>query len=83
MQPVIPMRSMKRRPKHGLARLFDQPKYRQHHIIERIFGWPKKNSHIVTRLDELCDHGGAGLLLAVFAPSIFVHSLGYNSSCSV
>lgn len=53
MQPVIPMRSMKRRPKHGLARLFDQPKYRQRHIIERIFGWPKKNSHIVTRLDEL------------------------------
>ncbi len=27
MQPVIPMRSMKRKPKPGLPRLFDLPKY--------------------------------------------------------
>lgn len=38
MQPVIPMRSMKRKPKPGSPRLFDRPKYRQRNIIERMFG---------------------------------------------
>lgn len=38
MQPVIPLRSMKRQPKPGLPRLFDHPKYRQRNIIERMFG---------------------------------------------
>ena len=38
MQPVIPLHSMKRKPKPGLPRLFDRPKYRQRNIIERMFG---------------------------------------------
>lgn len=40
MQPVIPLRSMKRKLKPGLPRLFDRPKYRQGNIIERMFSWP-------------------------------------------
>ena len=53
MQPVIPPRSMKRKPKPGLPRLFDRPKYRQRNIIERMFGWLKENYRIVTRFDKL------------------------------
>lgn len=53
MQPVIPLRSMKRKPKPGLPRLFDRPKYRQRNIIERMFGWLKENRRIVTRFDKL------------------------------
>lgn len=53
MQPVIPLRSMKRKPKPGLPRLFDRPKYRQRNIIERMFGWLKENHRIVTRFDKL------------------------------
>jgi len=53
MQPVIPLRSMKRKLKPGLPRLFDHPKYRQRNIIERMFGWLKENRRIVTRLDKL------------------------------
>lgn len=34
---------MKRKPKPGLPRLFDRPKYRQRNIIERMFGWLKEN----------------------------------------
>lgn len=43
MQPVIPQRTLKRKPKPGLPRLFDRPKYRQRNIIERMFGWLKEN----------------------------------------
>lgn len=46
VQPVIPLRSMKRKPKPGLPRLFDRPKYRQRNIIERMFGWLKENRRI-------------------------------------
>jgi transposase len=42
MQPVIPLRSMKRKAKPGLPRLFDRSKYRQRNIIERMFGWLRK-----------------------------------------
>jgi len=38
MQPVIPMRSMKRKTRPVLARLFNRPKYRQRNNIERMFG---------------------------------------------
>lgn len=38
MQPVIPLRSMKRKTKPELPRLFDRPKYRQRNIFERKFG---------------------------------------------
>lgn len=48
-QPVISLRSMKRKPKPGLPRLFNRPKYRQRSIIERMFGWQKENRRIVTR----------------------------------
>jgi transposase len=53
MQPVIPLRSMKRKSKPGLQRLFDQPKYRQRNIIERMFAWLKGNRRIVTRFEKL------------------------------
>ncbi|MEA5673493.1 IS5 family transposase [Pseudomonas sp. MH2] len=53
IQPVIPMRSMKRKPKPGLPRLFDRPKYRQRNVIERMFGWLKENRRLVTRFDKL------------------------------
>ncbi len=80
MQPVIPRRSMKRKPKPGLLRLFDRPKYRQRNIIERMFGRLKENSRIVTRFDKLakklCRNGLAGLFHMVFATSLFVQILG-------
>ena len=38
IQPVIPLRRMKRKPKPGLPILFDRPKHRQRNIIERMFG---------------------------------------------
>lgn len=53
MQPVIPLRDMKRKPKPGLPRLFDRPKYRQRNIIERMFGWLKENRRIAMRFDKL------------------------------
>ena len=53
MQPVIPLRNMKRKPKPGLPRLFDRPKYRQRNIIECMFGWLKESRRIVTRLASL------------------------------
>ncbi len=53
MRSVIPLRDMKRKPKPGLPRLFDRPRYRQRNIIERMFGWLKENRRIVTRFDKL------------------------------
>lgn len=53
MQPVIPLRAMPRKPRPGLPRLFDRPKYRQRNIIERMFGWLKENRRIGTRYDKL------------------------------
>ena len=64
MQPVIPMRSMNRKPKPGLPRLFDRPKYRQRNIIERMFGWLKENRRIVTRFDKLAKSYAAMVSLA-------------------
>nr|AUF80373.1 Mobile element protein [Raoultella ornithinolytica] len=37
---------MPRKPRPGLPRLFDRPKYRQRNIIERMFGWLKENRRI-------------------------------------
>ena len=62
-QPVIPLRSMKRKPKLGLPRLFDRPKYRQRNI-ERMFGWLKDNRRIVTRFDKLAKSFAAMVSLA-------------------
>jgi transposase len=64
MQPVIPLRTMKRKPKPGLPRLFDRPKYRQRNIIERMFGWLKENRRIVTRFDKLAKSYAAMVSLA-------------------
>ncbi|MFJ4444513.1 IS5 family transposase [Pseudomonas sp. NPDC089422] len=64
MQPVIPLRSMKRKPKPGLPRLFDRPKYRQRNIIDRMFGWLKENRRIVTRFDKLAKSYAAMVSLA-------------------
>jgi len=52
MRSVIPLRSMKRKPRPGLPRLFDRPKYRKRHLIERLFGWLKETRRIVTRFDK-------------------------------
>ncbi len=53
IQPVIPLRTMPRKPRSGLPRLFYRPKYRQRNIIERMFGWLKENRRIGTRYDKL------------------------------
>ena len=53
MQPVIPLRTMKRKPK-----------YRQRNIIERMFGWLKENRRIGTRYDELAKSFSAMVSLA-------------------
>lgn len=45
MQPIIPLRSMKRKPKSGLHRGFDRPKLSLRNIIERMFGWLKENQN--------------------------------------
>ncbi len=64
MQPVIPMRSIKRKPKPSLPRLFDRPKYRQRNVIERMCGWLKENRRLVTRFDKLAKGYGAVVSLA-------------------
>jgi len=53
MKLVISLRSMKRKPRSGLPRLIDRPKYRKRDTIERMFGWLKENRRIVTRFDKL------------------------------
>ncbi|CRM95416.1 Transposase [Pseudomonas sp. 22 E 5] len=64
MQPVIPQRSMKRKSKPGLPRLFDRPNYLPRNIIERMFGWLKENCRIVTRFDTLAKSYAAMVSLA-------------------
>jgi len=64
MQPVIQLRSMKRKPKPGLPRLIDRPKYRQRNIIECMFSWLKENRRIVTRFDKLAKSYAAMVSLA-------------------
>ncbi len=64
VQPVIPQRTMKRKPKPGLPRLFDRPKYQQRNIIKRVFGWLKENRRIGTSYDKLARSFGAMVTLA-------------------
>lgn len=64
MQPVIPLRIMKRKPKLGLPRLFDKPKYRERNVIERVVGWLKKSRRIVRRVDKLAKSYAAMVTLA-------------------
>ncbi|MBF8643994.1 transposase [Pseudomonas pudica] len=53
MHPVIPLSSIKRKPKPGLPRLFDRSKYWPRNTIERMFGWLKETHRVVTRSDKL------------------------------
>jgi len=55
---------MKRKPKAGLPRLFDRPKYRQRNIIERMFGCLKESRRIGTRYDKLAKSFAAMVTLA-------------------
>jgi len=64
MQPVIPLRSMKRKPKPGLPRLFDPPEYRPRNVFERVFGWLKENRRIVTRYNKLATSDAGMVWLA-------------------
>ena len=64
IQPVIPQRTIKRKPKPGLPRLFNRPKYRQRSIIERMFGWLKESRRIGTRYDKLARSFAAMVTLA-------------------
>jgi len=52
-QPVIPQRTIERKLKPGLPRLFDRPEYRHLNISERMFGWLKENRRIGSRYDKL------------------------------
>lgn len=49
MQPLIARRKMRRKPRPGLPRLFDQPTYRQCNVIERLFNWLKEKRRFCTR----------------------------------
>lgn len=46
---------MKRKPKPGLPRLFDKPKYRERErdVIKRLFGWLKEHRRLATRYCKL------------------------------
>ena len=61
---MIPLRTMKRKPKPGLPRLFDRSKYRQRNIPERMFGLLKENRRIGTRYDKLAKSFAAMVILA-------------------
>ncbi len=78
MQPVIPLRAMKRKPKPGLPRLFDRSKYRQRNVIERIRlaerKPPNRDSSRQARKKLWCD-GFCGLCHAVSATPVFRQSL--------
>jgi len=78
MLPVLPMRSMKRKPKPGLPRMFDRPKYRQRNIIERMCGWLRENRRIVTRFDQLAK-SYASMVSLVCAMRCLRHLFSYRA----
>ncbi|MGP8291662.1 IS5 family transposase [Vreelandella zhanjiangensis] len=53
IKPVIAQRQMKRKPRPGLPRGFDKPKYRQRNIVEQVFSWLKECRRIATRQEKL------------------------------
>ena len=78
MQPVIPLRSMRRKPKPGLLRLFDRPKYRQRNIIEHdrvAEGEPPNRYALRQARERFCRNGLVGLCHAVHTAILFVQSL--------
>lgn len=80
MQPVIPYRAMRRKPKPGLPRLLVKPEYRERNVIERLFCWLKEHRRLRDPLlqthNKLCRDGYTGLLPAVFTTPHFVQGLG-------
>ncbi|QXH49595.1 IS5 family transposase [Pseudomonas fakonensis] len=64
MQPVIPFRAMKRKPRPGLPRLLDRPKYKERNVIERLFGWLKEHRRLGTRYCKLAQSYSAMVTLA-------------------
>lgn len=64
MQPVIPLRQMHRKPRRGLPRLFDKPRYRKRNVIERLFSWLKEKRRLCTRYDKLASSFRAMVVLA-------------------
>lgn len=64
IQPVIGRRKMRRKPRPGLPRLFDQPTYRQRNAIERLFSWLKEKRRLCTRFDKLASSFKAMVTLA-------------------
>lgn len=53
IKPIIAKRKMYRKPRPGLPRGFDKPKYRERNVVERAFGWFKELRRIATRYDKL------------------------------
>ncbi|SHM24822.1 Transposase DDE domain-containing protein [Vreelandella subglaciescola] len=53
MKPIIPQRRMRRKPRPGLPRGFDKPKYRERNAVERCIGWLKELRRIATRYPAL------------------------------
>ncbi|MCD5989332.1 transposase [Pseudomonas sp. CDFA 553] len=64
MQPVIPLCKMHRKPRPGLARLFDGTQYRKRNVIERLFIWLKEKRWMFTRYDKLASSFKAMVTLA-------------------
>lgn len=53
IHPIIARRKMRRKPRPGLPRLFDQPMYRQRNAIKRMFSWLKEKRRLCNRFDKL------------------------------
>ncbi|MFC3294145.1 transposase [Modicisalibacter luteus] len=53
IRPTIRRRQMHRRPKPGLPRLFERPRYRRRNVIERLFGRMKEKRRLDTRYVKL------------------------------
>lgn len=64
MTPIIPFRRMHRKPRPGLPRGFDKPRYRERNIIERCIGWMKELRRVCTRFDKLASSFRAMVCLA-------------------
>jgi transposase len=64
MKPIIPQRKMHRKPRPGLPRGFDKPKYRERNVVERGIGWLKELRRIATRYDKLARSFRAMVCLA-------------------
>ena len=62
--PLIAQRKMYRKPRPGLPRGFDKPKYRERNVVERAFSWLKELRRIATRYDKLARSFRAMVCLA-------------------